>query len=531
MAITKKTNVARFFVLFLAAAFALFLLACGEADISGASNNNSNSEDNTTETGGFKPLTLGISPGNDTTELGFNWYSSGSPADKVAQVRLMEEGAEEYTESDGTVISASSGYTAHKVKVTGLEPGSSYNYQVSNNGNDWSESYSVKIPPAGAFRFAAISDPQIVDRGRVDGSSRYPALSTFCADGWKETVRKLVDAEVCFIANMGDQVDNNQNTRNEPEYTSFFAPPELRNLPFAPAVGNHDAHTNFYNHFNLPNEQFIDEDIPSASVNTLLMGNYYYRYNNVLFVVLNTGVGNPSGRPAAMVYIDRFRQVLEAAKEAHAGKYDWLIVQHHKSTASVANHVADTDIQSLVEAGFETLMSEYDVNFVLAGHDHVYARSYPLEGMDNGKVSLPDKTQPGQDVTSGCTIAAAAGKPVYITFTTASGVKYYQVSADKTFKYNDSITNNSSYPYLGANADGSSTLVGSASYRQGILPVSNAVFVQPWIPSYCIVDVDSTSISFKTYPAGTASGINSGAEEGYSFNEAIPYDSITVTKE
>jgi len=39
-----------------------------------------------------------------------------------------------------------------------------------------------------------------------------------------------------------------------------------------------------------------------------------------------------------------------------------------------------------VEAGFEKLMDTYGVDVVLAGHDHVYARSYL---MLNG---VPDKT-------------------------------------------------------------------------------------------------------------------------------------------
>jgi len=111
---------------------------------------------------------------------------------------------------------------------------------------------------------------------------------------------------------------------------------------------------------------------------------------------LNTSDNVPSVE-AAKPYIESFDSTLAAAKAMYSGKYKWLIVQHHKSTRSIATHFADLDIKYFVDAGFEELMDKHKVDFVLAGHDHIYVRS---------------------------------GK--YITFTTASGLKFYDV-------YNDSL--------------------------------------------------------------------------------------------
>ena len=47
-----------------------------------------------------------------------------------------------------------------------------------------------------------------------------------------------------------------------------------------------------------------------------------------------------------------------------------LVVTHHKSTQTVAKHAADSDIENYVDAGFEQVMDEFDVDFVLGGHDH-----------------------------------------------------------------------------------------------------------------------------------------------------------------
>ena len=540
----KKVSVLQFAALLFVAAFAIVAGACNDDD---EIINNSDSTPQT-ETPGetlpdpvdytgilswgtqFTPDTLGLTPGNDTTEINLNWYSPGAVGGKSAQVRFIRGTREAGTllkEATGNVNAAGTANTAHKVTVKGLIPGYSYEYSVSNDGTNWSPMYDFKIPAkTEAWSFAVIADPQL-HASTWDNNNRYnPTAGTTTGAGWTETMQKIVAKGVSFIVSGGDQVDTTANG-NENEYSLFFAPPGLRSLPLAPVSGNHDAHNPFRYHYNLPNEQ----NLIGAETEIQKMGNYYYLYNNILFVVLNTAP-YPSSTANAAPYIEYFRQTLVAAKTAHAGKYDWLIVQHHKSTASVADHLADRDIQYYVEAGFETLMSAQKVDFVLAGHDHVYARSYPLRGMDGGKVSVPDKTK---SAASGSTWTSPQD-PIYLTFTTGSGLKYYAVSADDTFDYKNTIyvKDNLVYPYLGevTDADGtSSTYYGSNDYvTRKLLPVSNAAYVQPYIPSYCIAEVNGRTITFSTYPIATASGTSEGASKPYSFDANTPYDKITVTK-
>jgi hypothetical protein len=492
------------------------------------------------------PLTLGLNPGNDTTEIMLNWYSAGTTAGKVAKVRFIEgtrNAGFALIEVTGAVATASTNNVSHKAKITGLKPDTSYQYSVCTDDTNWSPMYDFKVPPAnGGFKFAVIADPQLT-QGNVDANSRYK-VGTTTAAGWVETMGKIMAAGVSFIASGGDQVDAVGG--NETEYTNFFAPAGLRNLPFAPVSGNHDAHMHFTYHYNVPNQQNFDTLAPDN------MGNYFYLYNNILFVVLNTAP-YPGSTSAAEPYITRFRTTLTAAKTAHAGKYDWLIVQHHKSTASVGDHLADRDIQYYVEAGFETLMSEMGVDFVLAGHDHVYARSWPLKGMAGGQVSVPNKTV--GLAASGSTWTGVQD-PIYLTFTTGSGLKYYAVSSDTTTNYAGLsgyptiyVKDNAAYPYLGESTYDSekgeykSSQFGSVAYwTNKYLPVSNAAYVQPYIPSYCIVEVNGRSITFKTYAIATVS--NEEGKPGYttgstptfngttkfSFDAEVPYDSITVTK-
>jgi hypothetical protein len=477
------------------------------------------------------PATLGLTPGKTTTEINLNWYSSGTISNRTAQVRFVRgtfTAGKQLLEVTGTAAAAGSGGNFHhKATVTGLQQGASYQYAVSSDGTNWSDAYDFKVPAAtGAYKFAVVADPQLTT-GNVDANSRYPATTVTTAQGWIETMQKIVAKGVSFIVSGGDQVD--ASSGNENEYTRFFAPTGLRSLPFAPVSGNHDNHLHFNYHYNLPNAQTFANETTGTEAGR----NYFYLYNNILFVVLNTAP-YPGSTSAAGPNVTRFDQTLTAAKAAHDGKYDWLIVHHHKSTASVADHLADRDIQYYVEAGFEKVMSDHKVDFVLAGHDHVYARSYPLEGKDGGKVSVPDKTaNVGGKAPNTYT---NPGKPIYLTFTTGSGLKYYAVSSDPTFNYNNTlyVKDNAQYPYLGEVTDAagtSSTYYGSTAYMNDKrLPVSNAAFVQPYIPSYTIAEVNGKTIKFSTYPIATKSGTNPGVTTPYSFNEDTAYDWVEVTK-
>ena len=522
----KEKSVLFLIILFLAI---IYITSCsgdtpgvsGTSDQNKDGNNTDQNKNTDNDTGNtFTPLTLGLTPGNDTTEVRINWYSDGAATNKTAKARFVSLNAEEeLIEAIGTVNAASTGKTAHKVEVTGLVPGTSYKYSVSNDGARWSEVYDFNVPAAGAFRFAVVSDPQIIlASSKIDPRSRYPHTDTTIVQSWQETMTKIIASKASFIACSGDQVSP---ASNEACYTSFFSPPGLRSLPFAPIVGNHDGHMIFKHHFNLPNEQDFDE-IPIV---TQKMGQYFYLYNNVLFIALNTGAVNPGNAAAAKPFIDCYDQILAAAKKTHENKYDWLIVQHHKSTTGVAEHCADLDIQYLVEAGFESIMSKHNVDFVFAGHDHHFSRSYPLSGRDGGLVSVPDKTKDGNEIIN-------PGDPIYFTISPASGMKYYTISADPYFAYDNvfGVKNNPVYPYLGLDANAASTMVGSVLYMQGNLPVSNAKFVQPFIPSYTIVDVDGKTITIKTYVIGTVKGRSPGASKDYDFDEGIPYDEIKVTK-
>jgi hypothetical protein len=450
--------------------------------------------------GGFMPETLTLTPGRDVSEVGLTWYSDESDGDGAVSF-------------DGDIIAATSGPATngkiwHKATAYGLAPNTSYTYSVSNDGEAYSIDFSYKTPGAGEFTFVAVGDPQLTT-GLQDSTSNLFSSDKTTRQGWADTVeaiRQKLGDSLDFITGVGDQVDltNVATAQNvatsEQEYSNFFAPEFLRNIPIAPAVGNHDRHYGFTYHYNLPNEQAFaplqsaeyGNATNSQYADVEAKGNYFYTYNNALFVALNDST-YPTSATAAGAVIDRFDQTLAAAVAANPN-YDWLFVQHHKSTASVADHIADRDIQYYVEAGFEKLMDKYGVDFVLAGHDHVYARSYPMIGGQRGD------DQGGSDIVN-------PNGVIYVTFTTASGLKYYELFNAAGNLY---VKDNADYPYL---VNG---LQGSAEYMKGTLPLSNAKYLQAKKPAFTSVTVSGDQVTFETY---NIDDLNT------------PYDAFTVTKQ
>ncbi|MCL1967801.1 MAG: metallophosphoesterase [Fibromonadales bacterium] len=359
--------------------FALALFACGTGTVSIGTEQAENFE------------TITLQPGSNATEVNFNWYSSKDTDRNKSFVRILSNRTAA-TVTEGTSESVSATKLRHKATAKGLQQGTSYKYQISNDGVSWSAAYDYKTVPTGAFKFAVVGDPQL-STGNQDQSSIFADKTT--AEGWAATVGKIVLEGAYFIVSAGDHVDNFNG--NELEYNNLFAPAGLRNLPFAPTMGNHDANCLFAYHFNLPSEQntkpldcsSIGGDWSAANSD---LGNYFYLYNRVLFVALNT-TPYPDAS-SAQKYVAAFDATIRAAKAANAEKYDWIIVHHHKSTQSVGIHANDQDIQTYVDAGFEKLMTTHGVDLVLAGHDHIFVRT-ESEGI------------------------------VYMTVTTASGLKFY----------------------------------------------------------------------------------------------------------
>ena len=508
---------------------------------------------------------LTIQPGATTASVNLNWYAPDGTetamvrfGDITAQASVSELTAP--TKLD-TGKYTDTGKMVCKATVEGLTPDTAYTYQISyDGGQTWSQEYTYTTAKSDEFSFAFTSDPQIKENQETDEGGWNPSDGTN-QTGWAAMIEKLAGEGVNLVVSAGDQVED-QSWGKSSEYAAFFAPEEMTSIAYAPAVGNHDRHYMFADHFNLPNEmtvEGVDENGVLEQVRTTFRGqnngtsqshgnyiqatadeianssesngvtpnadgqydfterremetkgNYYYLYNNVLFVTLNTGAypgGNdeenadnanvPSAakdNSEAEAIVENFRTTMNAATSEYGGQYNWLIVTHHKSTQTVAKHAADSDIENYVDAGFEQVMDEFDVDFVLGGHDHVYSRSYVLKGGERNAERLDTFNDP--DGT------------IYLTGNCCSDMQYYTPFAEVDKE------NNADFPRL-ANGE-----TGSQAYLAGNLPYGNQEWNQEYSPSYAVFDVTDDKISVNVY--------NLAGDSSTPDSELI--DSFSVTK-
>ncbi len=257
-------------------------------------------------------------------------------------------------------VSEGSAKTEHEVRITGLSYGTKYYYTVGNNtgshagGKDF---YVFPAPPAGTvspLRVWVVSD-------FGQGSS----------ETWNRTVNSYLsftgDTHTDVVLGTGDQVDEPYDS----SYTcEFFNPlnPVLRNSPGYFAEGNHDNHDleggtdNMYKHFTLPENAELG-GFPSGTEKW-----YSFDVGNVHFICIN----NYEDESAAGPQGEWLKKDLAATKQL------WRVLFHHKSEYTAGHHyeIPDGSVNDLTK-----LLEDGGVDLVLTGHNHVYERSFLIDGI------------------------------------------------------------------------------------------------------------------------------------------------------
>lgn len=322
------------------------------------------------------PYAINMTPnGNTATSMGFAWFTDlGVTGTKVQIVKAQGDTANftahpfEFNGISQTVGLKYNGsnklYVTHKAQATGLTPGTRYYYRVGD-GITWSEPGSFTTSSSDAFTFIYVTDPQ--------GSSE--SDYNIWGNTIKAAYNKFSDARLFVMA--GDSIDTGQTSPNdEQEWLYYFSKAQdvFLNLPIAPALGNHEgkSNPNYEYHYNLPVNPDA-ECIPKTSV-------YSFDYGNAHFAVLNTEMLDTAA--AFKPQIDWLRRDMVATDKK------WKILILHKPLYSAGDHISDADIVDILKPSLLPVVDELGIDIVLQGHDHVYARSYPIYGgsvTDNSK--------------------------------------------------------------------------------------------------------------------------------------------------
>jgi hypothetical protein len=342
-----------------------------------------------------------------------NWYADANTSQQVQLAPTSElvggafpASAKSYT-AVVTANTANGGYNGHSI-LDQLQENTKYSYRVGGDGA-WSPTYAFKTRKFdGNFDFLFFGDPQIGSSGNVPKDQA----------GWADTLKVALAAnpEAELLVSGGDQVET---AGVEAQWTAFLAPNELRSYPWVATIGNHDVGSRAYEqHLWTPNTNRAPSLYASGSTTTRSGGDYWFIYKNVLFIDLNSNAyatSAQSGVDADTAHIGFITNVIQQ----HGADADYTVLVYHHSIYSPADHANDADNQKR-RLDFPTAFSQLGVDLVLQGHDHSYSRSYLIQsGAKQNANERPGATSVFQGL----------GGVIYVTGNSASGSKYYPLSA------------------------------------------------------------------------------------------------------
>lgn len=154
-----------------------------------------------------------------------------------------------------------------------------------------------------------------------------------------------------FVITLGDNIyTGSQPSDFEQDFAAPYKALLDAGVPFYASLGNHDkTNERFYKPFNMNSENY-----------------YAYRKGHVHFIVLDSNYMDPK----------QTAWVETALREAGDG--GWKICYFHHPLYSAAKfHGSDTALRKVLEP----LFVKYGVDVVFSGHDHVYERIHPQQGV------------------------------------------------------------------------------------------------------------------------------------------------------
>ncbi|MEC0125181.1 S-layer homology domain-containing protein [Paenibacillus pabuli] len=359
--------------------------------------------------------------GDPTKSKGFTWYTSDQVTNSDLQVVEKTAATPDFTQAKSVQGRSAQPANApaermHKAEVTDLKANTTYYFRVGDASQQvWSETGTFRTAPEkGKFTFIDLADTQAKEEDEAILSSETLA----------KALATVPDAQ--FVVHNGDIVDKGVK-EEQWNWLLGYSQESLLNTTIVPSAGNHEDENNaFIDHFNV--------QAPANSATET--GAYYsYDYSNAHFVVLNSNEDSDEFDNFSLEQVEWLKKDVQAAKKNGA---QWIIVNIHKGPYTTSNHATDSDIMGAngVRSKIAPIMAELGIDFVLQGHDHIYARTKPID--QKGKARQPEKItemQNGQKIEYSVNpdgtiylIPATAGPKVYYKNKSESlGDAYYSL--------------------------------------------------------------------------------------------------------
>ena len=441
---------------------------------------------------------VSMSPGADETQRNFAWYSKDG-----GQTGFVYGTSSDLSDGQSAEIvqtAAQAGYVSNKVTLKGLQPGTTYYYQVEGKEI---ESFTTD-DDTNAFSFVFVGDPQIgssnEEKAKTPEDIQKPTFLTAQSEAvrndtfnWNYTLERAyakTGNTAGFILSSGDQIQTNaekveDGTVSEMEYAGYLSPDIMKSVPVATTVGNHDAdNANYTYHFNTAN-------MSSLGDNGYVGGDYYFTYGDALFIILNTQDTN----------VSEHKQFIEQTVAANPD-CRWRIVTLHQDIYGSAEHSNEPEITNL-RYSLVPIFEENDVDIVLTGHDHAYSRTKMLKGGQSttGFEYTDDEfdEQLDKDIDVGDSTETRYEAPGNIQDDTSDPAE------QRYLEYLHSVMDDDAVLEL---TDGQDVAIDSEGIMYLTAGSSSGSKYYDLVPTYSVIDVTETTLTLNTYRTDTDEAID-----------------------
>lgn len=477
---------------------------------------------------------ISLSPGSDNSSVNFAWYtkkSAGVQKLKIAEnKRLTNAKVYEAEQTKAVTDKDETEYVSNKVIATDLKANTTYYYSYQKDGQ-WTAPEKYTTDNGSKFSFIFVGDPQIGSSNELKGAATeefYNAQSAAVANdafNWNTTLNQAMEKtgnKASFVLSSGDQIQSTKKKSpnkaawgSEIEYSGYLSPDVLKNLPVATTVGNHDAdNANYTYHFNTANASELGS-------NGKVGGDYWFKHDNALFIMLNTQDTN----------VEEHRQFIEQTVAANKD-CKWRIVTLHQDIYGSAEHSNEPEITNL-RYQLAPIFEDNKVDVVLTGHDHAYSRTQILKGGHKTTEYTDDEFDPMLDEDMD------AGENPDTVYTAKENIKadttdpsqkaylnYLNQVMDKdaiqqVTKKGTTVFNPTGILYMTA---GSS----SGSKYYDLVPRQQSYIANRWqqdVPTYSVIDITDTTFTINTYRTDTEEKI----DETFSIAKVNEFDNKNQT--
>ena len=164
----------------------------------------------------------------------------------------------------------------------------------------------------------------------------------------------------------------------EEEWINIIDNNDLNDLTLAVSPGDHEYWGDSrikYLQYELPHTYLSMFKFPTNGANSSIGSNYYFVYNDVLFVSLDMNDSNHTSGIRFDDQVEWFKEVIIPLNS----KYKFTIVFEHKSI--FGSLIEDSGVGKYLRPIWHNLFKEAKVDLVISGHDHMYSRTKMIDGV------------------------------------------------------------------------------------------------------------------------------------------------------